>query len=90
MTRIVHAQTTIQTIFGLLDEDGNLIPQQPITINLNIFDPQAFVEAHTMIVQARDKAMAAYEAEQADDHQAEADDHHAEHASPASCSKATS
>jgi hypothetical protein len=58
MTRIVHVQTTVQTVFGVLDDDGNVIPQQPVTVNVGLFKPEAFTEAYAAIAQARDEAAA--------------------------------
>ena len=64
MSKIVHVQTTIQTIFGLLDDDGNVIPQQPVVVNVGRFDESAFSEAHAAIAQARDRAASNYEAQE--------------------------
>ena len=64
MSRIVHVQTIIQTVFGVLDDDGNVIPQQPIVAQSSKFSAEAFTEAHAAIAGERDKAAAAYEAEQ--------------------------
>lgn len=59
MNRIVHMQTTIQTIFGVLDDDGNAIPQQPVTVPVYQFCGEAFGEAYQKIAAERDKAQTA-------------------------------
>jgi hypothetical protein len=64
--RVVHVQTTIQTVFGVLDDDGNVIPQEPVTVQVSRFASDSFVEAYTAIAGARDKALANSAAEQAD------------------------
>jgi hypothetical protein len=56
--RIVHIQTTIQAVFGVLDDDGNAIPQQPVTVQVTRFSPEAFGEAYGTIAAQRDKAAA--------------------------------
>jgi hypothetical protein len=64
---LVHMQTTIQTVFGVVDDDGNAIPQQPVTATVGKFSSEAFAEAYTAIAQARDDAIAnAKAAEQMD------------------------
>jgi hypothetical protein len=64
MSRIVHVQTIVQTVFGVLDDDGNVIPQQPIVAQSSKFSAYAFTEAYAAIAAERDKAAAAYDAEQ--------------------------
>lgn len=61
MTRIVHIQTTIQTVFAVLDDDGNAIPQEPIVGQLNRFSQEAFTEAQASIAARRDQIAAATE-----------------------------
>ena len=58
MTRLIHMQTTITTVFGVVDEDGNAIPQQPVTATVSLFKADAFVEAYKAIAHARDEALA--------------------------------
>lgn len=62
MTSVVHIQTVIQTTFGVLDEDGNVIPQQPVQVQVTLFKPEAFSDAYAAIEQARDQAAANMEA----------------------------
>lgn len=59
--KLVHLQTIIQTQFGLLDDDGNAIPQEPITATVQRFGLDDFREAHDVIAAARDKALASSE-----------------------------
>lgn len=56
MSKLVHVQTTIQTIFGTLDDDGNVIPQQPVTVGVRKFSEDAFAEAQRAIAAERDRA----------------------------------
>jgi hypothetical protein len=58
MAKIVHVQTTVQTVFGVLDDEGNVIPQPPVTVSVSRFSAEAFAEAHNAIAQARDEAAA--------------------------------
>jgi hypothetical protein len=63
MSRVVHVQTTIQTVFGVLDEDGNVSSQQPVIVNVHRFAADSFAEAFSAIAQARDQALANMEAD---------------------------
>lgn len=58
MSRVVHVQTTVQTVFGWLDDDGNVTPQEPVVVNVNRFHPDSFIEAQQAIAAARDDAIA--------------------------------
>ena len=40
--KLIHMQTTITTVFGVDDGEGNAITQQPITVNVSVFKPEAF------------------------------------------------
>jgi ribosomal protein L4 len=64
--KLIHMQTTISTVFGVLDDDGNAIPQQPITVQVQRFDANAFKDAHGVVARARDEALAASEQESGD------------------------
>lgn len=54
--RVVHVQTQIQTVFGVIDDDGNVIGQEPIVAAVQRFAPEAFLEAYGAIEQARNAA----------------------------------
>jgi hypothetical protein len=58
MSRLVHIQTTIQAVFGVLDGDGNAVPQQPITVQVHKFSEAAFAEAQQVIAAKRDEVAA--------------------------------
>lgn len=55
-TRLVHMQTTVQTVFGVLDDEGNALPQNPVTVPLHKFSAESFAEAYQRIAAERDKA----------------------------------
>ena len=59
MSQIVHIQTTVQTVFGVLDGDGNAVPQQPVTVQVHRFSPETFAEAQQAIAAKRDEIAAA-------------------------------
>ena len=63
MSKVVHVQTTIQTVFGVLDEDCNVLPQEPVVVHVSLFKAEAFAEAYAVIAQARDQALANMAAE---------------------------
>lgn len=54
--RIVHVATNITTHFGVLDDDGNVIPQEPINAQVQIFTREKFAEAFDLIEKQRDEA----------------------------------
>ena len=56
--KIVHIQTTISTVFGLLDGDGNAVPQQPVTVRVDRFSEAVFADAQRVIAAERDKIAA--------------------------------
>lgn len=53
---IVHIQTVVQATFGVLDDDGNVNPQQPVTVTLAKFSRDALEEAFQSIAVARENA----------------------------------
>jgi len=55
--KVVHIQTTVQTTFGVLDDEGNAIPQQPVTVQVHKFSAEAFAEAQKAIAAERDKTV---------------------------------
>lgn len=56
--RIVHVQTLVQTTFGVIDDDDNVVPQEPVQLQITRFAPEAFAEAFATIAKARDNAVA--------------------------------
>lgn len=61
--RVVHVQTQIQTVFGVIDDDGNVIAREPIGVAVQRFAPEAFLEAYGLVEQARNAAAAEGEPE---------------------------
>lgn len=54
--KVVHLGTTIQTVFAVVDDEGNAIAQEPIVAAVQAFNREKFVEAFERIEQARDAA----------------------------------
>jgi hypothetical protein len=55
MNNVIHMQTTIQTIFAVLDDEGNAIPQKPIVVQIHNFSEASVIEARQAIIDERDK-----------------------------------
>lgn len=55
---IVHLETRIQTVFGVLDDEGNATPQEPLVAAVHKFSADAFTEAFQAIGDARDELAA--------------------------------
>lgn len=53
--QLVHLGTVVQSTFGLVDENGNVIPQEALTVKLPLFNADYFNKAHDNIRDARDK-----------------------------------
>jgi hypothetical protein len=51
---VVHIQTTIQTILGVLDDNGNIIQKQPVNVEVSVLSTEAFAESARAIIKARD------------------------------------
>lgn len=43
--RVIHIITNIQTIFGRLDEEGNVVENVPVTLQINNLRDETFLEA---------------------------------------------
>lgn len=54
--RVVHVQTIVTTTFGLLDDDNNVIPQQPIQAQVGTFCAESFATVFEKLIEARDAA----------------------------------
>ncbi|MGH3205922.1 MAG: hypothetical protein ACRDP5_28305 [Streptosporangiaceae bacterium] len=52
--KLIHLQTTIQVVFGAVDDDGNAIPQPPVTVQVRRFSAESFTEAYAAIAAERD------------------------------------
>ena len=53
MVELIHLQTQIRTIFGRVDEEGNVVEQYPLNLNLKALNEEVFVESLAQIVKAR-------------------------------------
>jgi len=53
MTELIHLQTQIRTIFGRVDEEGNVVEQYPLNLNLKALNEEVFAESLAQIVKAR-------------------------------------
>ena len=53
MTELIHLQTQIRTIFGRVDEEGNVVEQYPLNLNLKALNEEVFTESLAQIVKAR-------------------------------------
>lgn len=47
--RIVHVLTQLQTVFGVLDAEGNVAQRLPVTTEISILGPKQFAEAYNQI-----------------------------------------
>ena len=53
MAKLIHLQTQIRTIFGRVDEEGNVVEQYPLNLNLKALNEEVFTESLAQIVKAR-------------------------------------
>ena len=53
MAGLIHLQTQIRTIFARVDEEGNVVEQYPLNLNLKALNEDVFVESLAQIVKAR-------------------------------------
>ena len=56
--RVVHLGTVVQVTFGVLDDDGNVIPQEPMQVRVAKFERDEFAAAFDAVAKARDDAAA--------------------------------
>ena len=52
---IVHVQTSLNTIFGLSDDEGNVVEQFPVQLAINSLKPELFAEACKRLLANRDE-----------------------------------
>lgn len=50
---VVHVQTIVQTTFGFMDADGNIIEQKQIQIQIPVLKPEVFTEAGNKLIEAK-------------------------------------
>ncbi len=51
--QVVHVQTTVQSIFGILDECGNIVNKQPVNFEVSRLDQASFSEALAKLLEVR-------------------------------------
>lgn len=51
--KIVHVQTNISAIFGLMDDEGNILTKQPLNLEVTKLSQDAFIEAFNQIVASK-------------------------------------
>lgn len=54
--QVVHLGTVIQTQFGVLDEAGDVVAQEPVSVKLQVFSEAGFAEAFARLQEAREAA----------------------------------
>lgn len=52
---LIHVQTIVQTVFGNLDQDRNIIKKQPLSFEIAKFDQENFIQAVTALKDAKEK-----------------------------------
>ena len=52
-SQVIHVQTTVQTILGVLDEDGNVFQKQPLNVEVSVLNVEAFTEAVNALLKAK-------------------------------------
>lgn len=53
MSKIIHVQTTVQTVFGQLDEEGNVVATFPVNLQIQKLEPAAFAAAHEHLLKTK-------------------------------------
>lgn len=53
--QIIHCGTKIETVFGFLDDDGNIVSKQPVSITLDIWNEQAILDAFNQLSKLKDE-----------------------------------
>lgn len=52
---ILHLNTTVQTIFGVMDDNGNVLQLQPLVMNSQRLNSETILEILKAIESARDQ-----------------------------------
>jgi hypothetical protein len=55
MSKIIHVQTQVQTVFGELDDKGNVVQTFPVNLSVNKFEGESFAVVYDHLVKARSK-----------------------------------
>lgn len=53
--KIIHIQTTVQSVFGKVDEDGNVVEKYPINVEVAKLDESSFAEVNKKLQEVRTK-----------------------------------
>jgi hypothetical protein len=53
--KIVTVQTTLQTIFGVLDEDGNIFNKQTVTAEISKLKEEDFTATVNRLIEIKNK-----------------------------------
>ena len=56
---IAHIQTTIQTVLGVVDENGDTVKQIPVTVNVGSLKPEVFASAADELLKQKAKLVEA-------------------------------
>lgn len=51
--KLIHIQTNVQAIFGLLDENGDVVSKQPISLEIGKLNEASFQEALNQLIVAK-------------------------------------
>lgn len=50
---IIHVETSIQAVFGVLDDEGNVVGRHPVNLSVPKHSQENFTEALRVLVEAR-------------------------------------
>ena len=50
---MIHIQTNISTILGILDDEGNVVKKQPVSVEVAKLDRESFLQALQAILNAK-------------------------------------
>lgn len=59
MKKVIHIQTVVQTIMGILDDDGNVIEKKPLQMEVPKFERMEFAYAFDKLLDARNEISSA-------------------------------
>lgn len=53
MSKVIHLETKVQTVFGVLDEDGNVVEKHPFNIDVPKHEEELFKEVVSVLKKTR-------------------------------------
>jgi hypothetical protein len=53
--KVVHIQTVVQTVFGIVDDEGNVIQKVPLSAELPAFKPELLNELAAQMAEVKAK-----------------------------------